>query len=447
MKAKLQLWYSNHKNIINTTKFTVLSLVLILIVWFLDIKDIEIKSMLPQFLLLSVDVSKSFLSTLAGVFLTVATFTFTTILTVMTTYSSSFTPRVVQRFIDKPHVLSLIGIFIGGFFYSVLSLFIMQYVSSGQKVFAGTLGVVYAITSIIVFMLFVQQVIRDIKVVNLIQDIYDEALILVEIEAEQRKNSQRFEEEKIGKTIGIYANKTGYFYDVDFEGIMKQIGDISCELVIHKKIGEYISKGVYIADLNLTESELPDELKEDKGEFLNKISDSFLINKTKNMSQDYHYEITTLIEIALRAISPGINDPNTAINAIGKISNLLGQLFSTENKFIVLKITENAKIIYTSYSTQEELYLSFYQLIFYGKEDPSVGYSILEGLYLIYMIADDSAKDSIVEFFNYAYDVIYQSMKTDFDKKHIKDIRDDFFENKDEESDAYAVREEGAQSF
>lgn len=163
MKAKLQLWYSNYKNIINTTKFTVLSLVMILIVWFLDIKDIEIKSMLPQFLLLSVDVSKSFLSTLAGVFLTVATFTFTTILTVMTTYSSSFTPRVVQRFIDKPHVLSLIGIFIGGFFYSVLSLFIMQYVSSGQKVFAGTLGVVYAITSIIVFMLFVQQVIRDIK--------------------------------------------------------------------------------------------------------------------------------------------------------------------------------------------------------------------------------------------------------------------------------------------
>ena len=440
MKAKLQLWYSNNKNIINTTKFIVLSLFLLLIVWFLDIVEIGIKSNLPQFLLLSVDVSKTFLSTLAGVFLTVATFTFTTILTMMTTYSSSFTPRVVQRFIDKPHVLSLIGIFIGGFFYSVLSLFIMQYVSTGQKVLAGTIGVAYAITSIIFFMLFVQQVIRDVKIVNLVQDIYDEAFLLVEEESEKRKNSQRFGEDKIGKTIGIYANQTGYFYDVDFEGLMKQISHIPCELVIHKKIGEYISKGVYIADLNLTEKDLSDELKDGKSEFLNKLSDSFLINKTKNISRDYHYEITTLIEIALRAISPGINDPNTAIGCIGKISNLLGKLFSTKNKYIVLKSQDDAKVIYTSYSVEEELYLSFYQLIFYGKEDPSVSYSILEGLYLIYMIADESAKDSIVEFFNYAYDVMYDAMGTDFDKKHLKSIRDNFFKNKDEVCDVEAVR-------
>ncbi|MDI9490522.1 MAG: DUF2254 domain-containing protein [Bacillota bacterium] len=441
MKAKVQLWYSNHKNIINTTKFLFISIVLLIIVWFTDVNQMDVTVVLPELMLLSVEMSKSLLTTLAGVFLTVATFTFTTILTVMTTYSSSFTPRVVQRFINKPHVLSLIGIFIGGFFYSVLSLFILQDLPTDRRILAGTLGVFYAIAAMIAFMLFVQQVIRDIKGVNLIQDIYDEAKILIEQEADQRKKSQRFEEEKIGKSIRLYANATGYFYDINFEILLDLIKDLSCELVINKKIGEYISKGVYLADLNLTQKDLPEELNEDKAEFLSKIADCFLLNRIKNITRDYHHELTTLVEIALRAISPGINDPNTAIDCIGKISNLLGQLFSTRNKYIVVNTTEQAKIIYTSYTVEEELYLSFYQLIFYGKEDPSVAYAILEGLYLIYMIADDSAKTSVKEFFDYAYEIAFENMQTSFDRKHLQSIRDDFIENRDDQSDTTAVRE------
>lgn len=85
--------------------------------WFVDIKNPISKLNVPQLILLSAEVSSNFLSNLEGVFLTVTTFSFTTILTVVTTYSSSFSPRVVQKFIDKPKVLSLFGIFVGGFFY------------------------------------------------------------------------------------------------------------------------------------------------------------------------------------------------------------------------------------------------------------------------------------------------------------------------------------------
>lgn len=83
----------------------------------MDIKNPISKLNVPQLILLSAEVSSNFLSNLEGVFLTVTTFSFTTILTVVTTYSSSFSPRVVQKFIDKPKVLSLFGIFVGGFFY------------------------------------------------------------------------------------------------------------------------------------------------------------------------------------------------------------------------------------------------------------------------------------------------------------------------------------------
>lgn len=116
MIKNLKLIYENNRNIIRITGWTLVSLVLLFLTWLLDYKCPGFKEGLPKFLLLSSGVTSSFLSTLAGTFLTVTTFTFTTILTVLNKYSDSFTPRIVQDFIDKPHVLSLFGVFIGGFF-------------------------------------------------------------------------------------------------------------------------------------------------------------------------------------------------------------------------------------------------------------------------------------------------------------------------------------------
>src|SRR5699024_5859869 len=99
-----------------------------------------------------------------------------------------------------------------------------------------------------------------------------------------------------------------------------------CQLIIDKKIGEYVSKGMYIANL-YSFDKFP--LKgEEKNKYLSELSDFLLINVNKNEYRDYHFELTKLVEIAMMALSPGVNDPNTAIEAIDKISYLLGQLFS-----------------------------------------------------------------------------------------------------------------------
>lgn len=432
MRAILNRWYANNKNVINTTKYLVVSLLLLFVVWLFDVSQPDWYGRLPQVLLLSAETSKQFLTTVAGVFLTVATFTFTTILTVMTTYSSSFTPRVVQRFISKPHVLSLIGIFIGGFFYAVLSLFVVQAVPSDKRLLAGTLGVLYAIASMIEFMRFVQRVIRDIRIVNVVQDIYDEACELVEKEVAERKEAVRIGEDKSDRTLAILANETGYIYDLNVDLLRSRLADVACELVIEKKIGEYVAKGVQIADLHLLDTPGKENNAQDEKTFSEDIAACFLFNKAKNDTRDYHHELTMLVEIALRAISPAVNDPNTAINCIGKISSLLGQLFATKNRFIVMRDSEHATIIYKTYSIEEELYLNFYQLIHYGKEDPSVAQAILEGLYLVYLIADDSAKDSIGTFFADAYDNLLEHAGNDLDKKHLHTVQVEFQKQNEE---------------
>lgn len=440
MHVRLKLWYANSKNRINMTKFIIVSVILLCIVWFVDVKHPLLKQNLPDFFLLPMDVSKTFLSALSGVFLTVSTFTFATILTVLGSYSSNFTPRVVQKFIDKPYVLSLIGIFIGGFFYTILSLFFLQGLDTEKNVLAGTVGVLYGITSMSYFVFFMQRVLRDMKGSYLIQDIYEEALCLVEKEARKRKESERLEEDRISLEIKLYSTKTGYLFGIDFERLFTLLRELRGELIIDKKIGEYISAGVYIARLRLLERLNVSE--KERKDFLREIAGCFLCSEQKNETYDYHHEITNLVEIALRGLSPGINDPNTAINCIRKISILIGKLFSTQNHFIIARENESMRVIYTSYTVTEELYLAFYQIIHYGKDDPSVAFAILEGLTLISMISDSAAEQEIREYFSYVYGIIEKSMTERMDAERIRQLHQNFFEGQEDFADKEAMRKD-----
>ncbi|MBP1997973.1 putative membrane protein [Peptostreptococcus canis] len=159
-----------------------------------------------------------------------------------------------------------------------------------------------------------------------------------------------------------------------------------------------------------------------------KITNAFIYSETLNDKNDYHHEIKNLIEIALRAISPGINDPNTAIICIRKISMILNLLFSIKSNYSVVEINKKSKIIYKMYTVEEELYYTFYQLIFYGKSDPSVAKAILNGVNLIYINTQGNYSSEVKKFYDYVYSVCLDSMNTELDKKHIESLKENFYE-------------------
>lgn len=426
MLKKLRLIYENNRNIIKITKFTLISLFLLFLTWLIDYKYPGIKDNLPGILLLTPNVTNSFLSTLAGTFLTVTTFTFTTILTVLNKYSDSFTPRIVQDFIDKPNVLSLFGVFIGGFFYTVLSLFLVQNAESDDSFLSGTIAIFYAVAAMVSFVLFVKRVLNDIKVSNVIENTYNHAHKLIEAESDSHNLSEKFNEDNYVKEISIPASKSGYFYGISDVDLLGLLSGINCDLVIKNRIGEFVLKGSKIAGLYLSEnlSISQDELDE----LIIKLSDNLLINVKKNDIEDYHHDITNLVEIAMKGLSPGINDPNTAIEALRKVGILLGELFSSEHFYKILNEDEDSRIIYTGYSAKEELSLSFNQILHYGKSDPLVAEAILNSIQMIYLVSGESMHSGIMEFFNYCYNLCMSAMDNEMYKERLKIIYDSFNE-------------------
>lgn len=439
MLNRIKLFFINNRNAIRIMGYSLISILLLYLTWLIDYRHNYIKDLLPDILLLSPEVTSSFLSTLTGTFLTVTTFSFTTILTVMSKYSDSFSPRTVQDFIDKPNVLSLLGTYIGGFFYTVLALFMVQNIDSEKPLVSGTIAIFYAVAAMVSFVLFSRKVLQGFKVENVIESIANQADKLIKEEAKKREESEKFSMENYQEEIEIYANKSGYLFEIDYKGLMEKLDRGKCQLTVEKKINEYVSKGMYIARLHTYDDFKLDD--EDRQDYLDKLSESLVINYNKNDLKDYHHELTKLVEIAMMALSPGVNDPNTAIEVIEKISLLLGKLFSTVNFYLVIDENEDTKIIYNGYTVEEELFLAYSQIIHYGKEDPRLSQALLKGLYIVYMVAGRSCKGEVEDYLSYVYTSCKEALTSPMDKKSLDIIYEDFEKNKDKRSNQEAVRD------
>ena len=405
MLAKIKLWFFNHKNFLRMSRFIILTVSLLLVTWIFDHQYIAIKSYIPKQILLSVEVSVDFLSNISGIFLTISTFCFTIIVTVLNKYSSSISPRMLQSFIDRTGVLGLYGIFVSGFFYSVISILLLQDIAPDQHVVAGSFGIAYSIIAMLSFIAFSRQVLDNLQVSNIIENVFNDCEKLIDKEVELRKKAKYYEEGYESTNLSIVAESSGYLFEIKSDDIFKKLNGIKAEFVINKRIGEYTTKGESVGELNIFQCKLDDN---DKKELKEKLSPLFIINAYNN-EEDYHRGIVNLSEIANMALSPGTNDPNTAIMCINKMSSLLGKLLSTGNHFVILKEDENVKIIYQSYSVKDELYIGFSQIISYSAGDPLVTKAILQGIYTIYTMADISAKKSIKSFFDDSYEILIEN--------------------------------------
>ena len=312
---------------------------------------------------------------------------------------------MLQSFIDRTGVLGLYGIFVSGFFYSVISILLLQDIAPDQHVVAGSFGIAYSIIAMLSFIAFSRQVLDNLQVSNIIENVFNDCEKLIDKEVELRKKAKHYEEGYESTNLSIVAESSGYLFEIKSDDIFKKLNGIKAEFVINKRIGEYTTKGESVGELNIFQCKLDDN---DKKELKEKLSPLFIINAYSN-EEDYHRGIVNLSEIANMALSPGTNDPNTAIMCINKMSSLLGKLLSTGNHFVILKEDENVKIIYQSYSVKDELYLGFSQIISYSAGDPLVTKEILQGIYIIYIMADISAKKSIKSFFDDSYEILIEN--------------------------------------
>ena len=95
--------------------------------------------------------AQAVLGIIAAAFITIATFTFSTAMVVLTMYSSQFTPRVVENFLNNQMTMKSFGVFLSGFIYAITSLLLIKESGESRLVIAASVGVLYIIVGLIYF--------------------------------------------------------------------------------------------------------------------------------------------------------------------------------------------------------------------------------------------------------------------------------------------------------
>lgn len=107
MLNKLKLFLYNHRTWIYTLQYIFVSVLLIALVTFIDNSSFSVRGLVPDFMFTSVELAQTILSTMGGGILTIAIYSFSSILTILTFYSSNFSPQVIENFVGEKITMSL----------------------------------------------------------------------------------------------------------------------------------------------------------------------------------------------------------------------------------------------------------------------------------------------------------------------------------------------------
>ncbi|HEX6922185.1 MAG TPA: DUF2254 domain-containing protein [Bacillales bacterium] len=397
--------------------YSILALIIAFITVNLDFsftKD-QLESAFPDILVTKSKLAVTILSTLTTSILTLTTITFSSILVVLTTFSGQFSPRTLQDFISDRITQHLLAIFVSGFIYNLVTLLLMGGAEKKGLVISPVIGVLSGMLCAAGFVYLIHHVAASVQVNQLINRITKETLTAIgRVYNEQNRFAAEKETETDNRdTFTVRAKKAGYIELLDIQGLIELASRNNATVQLHIHIGDYVLNDAELLTYR-SEMKLPESSE-------NQFRQAIKLGPERTSVQDIEFGIQKLVEIALRAISPAINDPHTAINCINRIGTILRQLEKQPRQSSNLYDNEgHLRLIIKQRDLEHYLYKSFYQIRHYAKEDISVTVGILQALKLITEKASPSTQETVLDFAEYVMDGFDQEVLEEKDQKYLQ---------------------------
>ena len=255
--------------------------------------------------------ARNVLNVISGSMIGVASTVFSITIAAVVYASGSYGPRLLANFMeDRGNQLSL-ATFIATFVYSVLVLRVVRdaYETAGDPGFVPQLSLLIATSlmaaSIVVLVYFLNHVPASIRINAVLEGIGERLLRSVRDRFPKECAAEQQDQPPQGAPVA--ATGTGYIQIIDFAGLDRIARDVECRIELRLRPGDFVHPDVVLLAVVGAK---PDDAMADG------LRDCFSLGAMRSPSQDIEFLIDELVEIALRALSPGINDPFTAVTAL-----------------------------------------------------------------------------------------------------------------------------------
>jgi uncharacterized membrane protein len=270
--------------------------------------------------------ARSLLSSLAGALVTVTGVVFSITMLTLVQTSSMYGPRLLRSFLNHNATQVTLAVFLGTSVYCFAVLRAIQEVDAGT-IFAPHLslgvGLMAGLISLLTFIYFIHHVAYSIQVQNVVRTVAIELSDtldrlfpeqLGEDPADESASHADLESENVRI---IESTSTGYVQAINAASLIQVATGQDLVIRLERRPGHFVAHGTRIATIHPPR---PDE------DLTEQINACFLTGARRTPRQDVECAIQELVEVAVRALSPGINDPHTAISCIDYLGAALTRL-------------------------------------------------------------------------------------------------------------------------
>jgi uncharacterized membrane protein len=277
----------------------------------------------PRIFVASPEGARNVLGTVAASMVTVAGVVFSMTLVVLSLASSQYSSRVLRNFMLDRINQSVLGIFLGIFVYCLVVLRTVRSVEEHQFTpsIAVLGGLVLGVLGIGVLIYYIHHISTSIQASQIAAVAYAETRrALGMLFPEDLGDEEPLEEpSETGRTWHVVrAVGTGYVRTVAGESLLGLVG--SNDWIVRLRIapGKFISDGFPVMEV-LAGSPPTDEQRD-------ALARTIVTGRQRTSEQDAGFGIRQLVDVALKALSPGVNDSTTAIMCIDYLTALMAHL-------------------------------------------------------------------------------------------------------------------------
>ncbi len=272
--------------------------------------------------------ARDMLAVVATSAITVAGTAFSITIVALTLASTQFSPRILRNFMRDTGNQVVLGVLVGIFAYCIV---VLRTIRDGGNQpntdFVPSVAVVFgALSGLVVIgclIYFIHHVAISIQATTIISLIAEETIKEIRATFPTTDNSQNIDEQAVRKLLKtdcltISADETGYVQNADVQELVGLAQKYDLILRMQRRIGQFTIKGLPILEISPNQPNfvLTEEISAD-------LRETYQISSFRTVAGDVAFGLRQIVDIALKALSPAINDSTTAVTCIDYLTAIM----------------------------------------------------------------------------------------------------------------------------
>lgn len=319
----------------------------------------QIKSQLPYTTLKDAATARSIISAIVGGVISLTVFSFSMVMIVLNQAASQLSNRVLNRLIGNRFQQVVLGIYIGTTVFALFLLTSIRDIDSGIYIPAlSTYALILlTIADIFLFINFLHYVTQSVKYEVIIERIHDDTQDGLASACNLPKRPS--EPIELSGDHVVRANSSGIYEGFDEDSLTKVADENDCVFATLHVPGTFVLQGLPTLKVS----------KPISNESHDKAARAVRVHSSESIEENFYYGMRQLSEIGMKALSPGINDPGTAIIALRALSQLLAYRLRNFSDNVVRSKDKSVRIIIKELTFDEIFANTILPVWDYGKED------------------------------------------------------------------------------